>query len=224
MHRRAVLGGIPTALLLGGCTDIITGGDATFEAEPAVVSEDAYSGTGYEEQRVVEQRIERTYDQVGQTVVVRNVIAEYAREVNLGPIGGELARFTVLSTPTVEVGPIGPLNPVEEMSNREIAEMVQKQYGTIQNLQAVDERQVTFLGDSVTVTKFSAEARTEGGQDIDVFVHIGRTESEDDFVLAIGVHPRGIDDQENVDALVEGIRHPAEDVTVATPADETPTE
>jgi hypothetical protein len=224
MHRRAVLAGIPAALTLGGCTDLLSGEDATFEASPAVVAEDAASETGYQERRIAEQRIERTYERVDRTVVVRNVIAEYAREVSLGPIGGELARFTVLSSPTVEVGPIGPLNPIKDMDNREIAEMVQEQYGTIENLQAVGERQVPFLGGDETVTKFSGEARTEGGETVDVFVHISRTQSEDDFVLAIGVHPREVDDEDEVDTLVEGIRHPADDVTVETPSQDTEAE
>lgn len=208
MKRRAVLAGVPTALLLGGCTDLLSGDEVTFEADTAEVSEEARGEADYEEQRVEEQTIERNYDQVDQTVVVVNMLAEYSREVSIGPIGGELARFTVLATPKVEVGPVGPLNPVEDMDNQELAEMVQEEYGSVQNVEEVEEREATMLGETVTVTKFSAEAQTQGGESVDVFMHVAQVESGDDFVLAIGVHPQEIDEQENVDTMMGGVEHP----------------
>jgi len=208
MKRRTVLAGVPAALLLGGCTDVLSGDEVTFEADTATVSEDARSDTGYEETRVEDQTIERNFDQVDQTVVVVNRIAEYSREVSLGPIGGELARFTVVSTPTVEVGPVGPLNPVDDMDDQEIAEMMQNEYEQIQNVEQVDERSVTVLGESVSISKFSAEAQTEGGESVDVFVHIGQTQSEEDFLLAVGVHPQDVDEEDNIDTLISAVQHP----------------
>lgn len=208
MKRRAVLAGVPTALLLGGCSDLLSGDEITFEAETAVVADSAQSEADYEEQRVEDMTIERDYDQVDRTVVVVNRLAEYSRQVSLGPIGGELARFTVLATPKVEVGPVGPLNPVGDMDNKELAEMVQEEYGSVQNVQEVEEREASVLGDSETVTKFSAEAQTQGGESVDVFMHVAKVENGDDFVLGIGVHPQDIDEQENVDTMLAGIEHP----------------
>lgn len=208
MKRRAVVASIPTALLLGGCTDLLSGDDVTFEADTAEVSDDARSEAGYEEQRVEEQTIERNYDRVDRTVVVVNQLAEYSREVSIGPIGGELARFTVLATPKVSVGPLDALNPVGEMDNKDLAEMVQDEYGSVQNVQQVSERETNMLGETVTVTKFSAEAQTQGGESVDVFMHVAQVESGDDFVLAIGVHPQAIDEQESIDTMIGGIEHP----------------
>lgn len=208
MKRRAVLAGASSALLLGGCTDLLSGDEVTFEADTAVVPDQVQSETDYQEQRVEDMTIERDYDRVDRTVVVINRLAEYSNEVEIGPIGGELARFTVLSTPKVEVGPVGPLNPVDDMSEKELAQKLQQEYGSVQNVQEVDERDVSMLGETVSVTKFSAEAETQGGQNVDVFLHIGKVEHEDDIVLAIGVHPQELDEQENVDTLMGGIEHP----------------
>lgn len=208
MKRRAVLAGVPSALLLGGCTDLITGDEERFEADTAVVADQTQSETDYREQRVEDMVVERDYDRVDKTVVVVNRLAEYSKQVSIGPLGGELARFTVLATPKVEVGPIGPLNPIKDMDEEEIAERLQAEYDDVDNIEKVDERDVTILGDTVSVSKFSAEARTQGGQNVDVFIHIGRVENGDDFVLTVGVHPQDLDEQGNIDAMIGGVEHP----------------
>lgn len=210
MKRRAILTGVPTALLLGGCTDLLTGDEQRFEAETAVVAEATLSDTGYEEKRVEDMTIERNFDRVDRTVVVVNRLAEYSRSVNIGPIGGELARFTVLATPKVEVGPVGPLNPIEEMSNKEVAEMVQQEYDSVENIERVGTRDVDLLGGTTEISKFRADTQTQAGESIEVFIHIGKAESGNDFVLAIGVHPRDVDEQENVDAMMTGVEHPVD--------------
>lgn len=209
MKRRAVLAGVPTALLLGGCTDLITGDVERFEADTAVVAEATLSETGYQEKRVEDMKIERNYDQVDKKVVVINRLAEYSKEVSIAGIGGELARFTVLATPKVEVGPVGPLNPVEEMSTKKVAEMVQQEYDTVENIEQVGTREATMLGNTVQVSKFRADAQTQAGESVEVFMHIAKVESGDDFILAIGVHPRDVDEQDNVDTMIGGVEHSA---------------
>ena len=208
MKRRAVVAGVPAALLLGGCTDLLSDDEVTFEADRAVVSEDARSEADYDEKRVGEQVIEREFEQVDRTVVVVNQVAEYARSVELGPIGGELARFTVLASPSVEVGPVGPLNPIDDMDNEELAEMMQDEYDQVDDVEQVDEREVTLLGESVTVSKFSAEAQTEGGESVPVYLHIAQTANGDDFVVTVGVHPQDVDEEDEIDTLIAGVEHP----------------
>jgi hypothetical protein len=210
MKRRAVLAGVPTALLFGGCTDLLTGDEERFEADTAVVAESTRSETGYQEKRVEDMVIEKNYDRVDKTVVVVNRLAEYSKEVNIAGLGGELARFTVLATPKVEVGPVGPLNPVKEMSNKAVAERLQEGYDTVDNIEQVGSREATLLGETVEVAKFQADAETQAGESVEVFIHIARVASGDDFLLAIGVHPRDIDEQDNVDAMMDGVRHPAD--------------
>lgn len=209
MKRRAVLAGLPSALLLGGCTDLITGDEARFEADRGVVSEAALSDTGYEEQSQDQQTIERNFDNVDRTVVVVNKVTEYSRSVDI-PLStdGELARFTVLATPKIDLVPGRPANPVGDMDNDELAERVQNQYDSVENVEQVGEREQELLGETVTVSKYEADAQTEGAS-AEINLHIAQGESEDDFVVAVGVHPTDIDEDDRINRLLEGVTHPA---------------
>lgn len=209
MRRRTLLAGLPATVLLSGCMDLITGDKARFEAQTAVVADDVASDTGYQEKSVRTDRIERTFEQVDRTVVVINSMAEYARSVTVGPLSGELARFTALATPKITIVPGQPANPVDDMDNKALAEMVQSEYSDVSNVQHESDREVQMLGDAVQISKFSARARTQSGESVDVYIHIGQTDNEDDFVIAVGVHPQELDDQDEVDQLVGGIQHPA---------------
>lgn len=209
MRRRTVVAGVPGSLLFTGCTDLITGNEARFEADRAVVADDVAADTGYEEVEVRTDEIRREFEGVDRTVVVTNSMAEYARSVDIGPLDGELARFTALATPQIDIVPGRPANPVGDMDDREIAEMVQSEYDDIDNVEQVDTREVELLGDAVEISKFAADAETVAGESVQVYMHIGQTENEDDFVIVVGVHPRDIDDQDEVDALVGGVQHPA---------------
>lgn len=209
MRRRSVIAGVPAAVLFSGCMDLIRGDEARFEADTARVPADVAADTGYEEVEITDDEIRREFDQVDRTVVVVNSIAEYARSVDLGPIGGELARFTALATPKIDIVPGRPANPVGDMDAKEIAEMVQNQYDDIGNVEHVGSRDVELLGDTIEVSKFSADARTAGGEDVPVYMHIGETDNEDDFVVVVGVHPRDVDDQDEIDTLIGAVEHPA---------------
>lgn len=209
MKRRTVLAGVPSALLLGGCTDLLTEEEVRFEAERAIVSEAALSDSEYEESGQKEDSIERDFDEVDRTVVVVNKMSEYARSVDIGlGLGGELARFTALSTPKIDIVPGRSENPIGDMNNDELAEMLQEEYDDIENIQRIDARQGTLLGEDVEITRYEAEAQTDG-ESIEVEMHIAQGENEDDFLVALGVHPQEIDDQEEIDRLIDGIEHPA---------------
>lgn len=196
-------------MLFSGCMDLIRGDEARFEADTARVPEDVAADTGYEEVEVTNDEIRREFDQVDRTVVVVNSIAEYARSVEIGPIGGELARFTALATPKIDLVPGRPANPVGDMDAREIAEMVQNKYDDIDNVEHVDDWNAELLGDTIEISKFAADARTAAGQDVAVYMHIGETDNEDDFVVVVGVHPQDVDDEDEIDTLIGGVEHPA---------------
>lgn len=200
---------MPAAVLFSGCTDLVMGNEAHFEADRAVVADDVVADSGYDEVEVRDDEIRREFEKVDRTVVVTNSMAEYARSVNIGPLGGELARFTALATPKIDIVPGRPANPVGDMDDREIAEMVQSEYDDIDNVERVDTREVELLGDATEISKFAADAETVGGESVQVYMHIGQTDNEDDFVIVVGVHPRDVDDQDEIDALIGGVEHPA---------------
>ncbi len=208
MHRRAVLAAIPT-IAFAGCTDFFTGDQVEFSADTAVVADDALEATDYEHQNTTEDEIRRDIENVDREVVVTNVMSEYSRSLDLVVATGELARFTVMATPVVEVGPVGPLNPVADMDNDELAELVQEEYSEINNIAQIDERQVQLAGEQTTVDRFRADAVLTDGTEIEVHIHIAQARSEEDFLITIAVHPSDLDEQDRIDQLVTNIQHPA---------------
>lgn len=201
------------ALLLvsSGCMGFFSG-PVTFEATPADVGSGAQEETGYTLERAETMNVSREFSAAGQSkeVTAVNYLREYKRKADLGPLGErELARFVVLSTPEVKVGP-KTFNPIGEMSNKQLALQLQSSYDSIENIETVSSRNVTVLGKSTEVTKFKATAKTNGGTSVDVYLHVTKVNHEEDFVVAIAVHPQQLDEQQRIDTLLAGIEHPAD--------------
>lgn len=212
-HRRVVAALAVTGLLLtSGCIGFLTGSESlAFESEPVAVSDAALEETGYEEQRRTEQTVERTFSVAGQerTVTATNHLAEYGKSA--GTLFGDtqVSRFVAFTTPEVEVAGQGPFNPVGELSNRQLALRLTEQYDRLENVRRESNRTATAFGSETTVSKFRADARVAGGQEVEVFLHVAKIQHEGDFVIAIAVHPTQVDEEANVDRLVGGIEHPA---------------
>jgi len=214
MKRRTVIAGVPSVLLLGGCTDLLTENEIEFEAERGVVTESARSDANYTAANRTEDTRELEYDSVDRTVVVTNKLTEYSRSVDLPlSVSGELARFTVLASPEVTVVPGEPANPLADMDNDDLAETVQEQYETIENVQKLDERETELLEETVTVGRYEADAETQGeATDVNLHVAQGKSERSDggsDFVVTVAVNPADIDERDNVDRMLSGVEHPA---------------
>ena len=211
-HRRAVAALAVAALLLtSGCIGFLTGSESlSFESEPVAVTDAALEETGYEEQRRTEQSIERTFSIAGEerTVTATNHLAEYGRSP--GTLFGDtqVARFVAVTTPEVEIAGQGPFNPVGELSNRQLALRLTEQYDRVENVRWESNRTVTAFGSETTVSKFRADARIAGGQEVEVFLHITKLRHEGDFVIAVAIHPTQLDEEANVDRLIRGIDHP----------------
>jgi len=206
MTRRAVAALLALLTITAGCSAL--SGATTFTAERGTVSESAQSSTDYSLANEDTQEVTRSF--AGQEVVVKNQLTEYARSTSLPVFGDQqVARFSVFTTPAVEVAGQGPFNPVADLNNTQLALRLQAQYDTIDNVQFESNRTETMLGDEVTVSKFRADAQTTEGTDTEVFMHLAQTRSGDDYVIAIAVYPAQLDgEQENVDTLLNGVQHP----------------
>jgi len=212
-YRRTVAAAALAALLVtSGCIGFLTGEESfAFESEPVAVTDAALEETEYVEQRREETVQNRTFTVAGQEREVRvtNHLAEYARSTDT-PLGDQqVARFTVFSTPEVKIAGQGPFNPVGELSDRQLALRLQKQYDAIENVSFESNRTVTALGNETQVSKFRADATLAGGQDVEVFLHVTKFRHEGDYVIAVAIHPTRADEEANVDRLIEGIDHPA---------------
>jgi len=210
MRRQLAAALLVVLMVSSGCIGFLTGSSAlTFAANDVRVSDQALSETGYEESRDESQNVTRTVSAAGETrnVTVTNHVAEYQRSVSLLGSSQPLARATVIASPEVEVAG-QTFNPLADLSDRDLAQQLQSEYDTVENVQFESNRTVTVLGDEVTVSKFSAEATTQGGQSVDVFVHITKTKDGDDFVVGVAVYPQRLDgEQQAVDTLLSGIEH-----------------
>lgn len=221
MTRRAVAALLALLTVTAGCS-AITGQPTTFTASDVSVSEAAKSDTGYSLQNRSTQRIERTF--AGQKVVVSNKLAEYARTVE-APVFGDtkIARFTVFATPAVEVAGQGPFNPVADLNNTQLVLRLQAQYEAVSNVRFESNRTQTMLGQETTVSKFRADARTVGGTQVEVFIHITKVQHGDDFVLAVAVHPTRVEEQQKVNAMLRGVQHAGSGGSGDGGGDSTPT-
>jgi hypothetical protein len=210
-HRRALANVAVVALLLtAGCIGFLTGEEAlAFDADPVRVADDARAEAGYEEVRVESMAVNRSFTVAGETrnVSVTNHVAAYQRAVDLGPLGSEpFARFTVLSTPEVEIAG-RTLNPVGGLSDRELATRLQSQYDSIENVRFAGNRTVEILGEGRTVSRFDATT-TVAGTEVDLALHVAKFRHGEDFVVAIGVYPARLDgERARVETMLRGVEH-----------------
>ena len=213
LSRRAFAAALSGTVVAGsGCLGFITGEEAQeFEASPATVADAALEETDYQQsgdQESEEMEVTRTVEGAEQErdIVAVNYISQYERQVSFLGMEKRAAVFVAFSTPKVEI--LGKtFNPVGEMSDKELVQQVQGKYeGLSVEEDPVDVRETQMLGDTVEVSKFEGQA-TLDGSNVDVYVHVGQTDHDGDFVIPIGVYPQQIDDEEAVMTLINAIEH-----------------
>lgn len=213
MRRRTTIAVALAALVLAsGCLGFLSG-PLTFAANEATASDAALQESGYEKIEVRSSEVTRTFSAAGQSknVTVTNWAAMYERTVDV-PVLGErrAAVFSTFSTPEVEV--LGEtFNPIEKMSDRDIAMRAQQQYQSLSIGQAAGTRTLSVLGHSTEVTKFEGTATLQGGEQVEVFVHVTKVNDGSDYVVAMAIYPQKLDgEQQRVNTLLEGLEHQTE--------------
>ncbi|AHG04035.1 hypothetical protein HALDL1_10820 [Halobacterium sp. DL1] len=210
MHRRtAVVLAFAALVATSGCLGILSG-PVTFSASAATVGDSTLDETGYEEASVTSSEITKTFSAAGQSknVTVTNQVAMYERNVDVPVLGEQRAAvFSAFASPEVSV--VGQtFNPIKDYSNRELAELAQEQYSSLSIGEEVGTRTVTVLEETAEVSKFDGTATFQGGQSVDVYVHVTKVKHDGDFVVAVAIYPQALDDeQQHVDALLEGLEH-----------------
>ncbi|QDX41278.1 DUF6517 family protein [Salarchaeum sp. JOR-1] len=206
-RRTAVAVALAALVLASGCLGFLSG-PVTFNANKVTVEDSTLQSSGYEEVSVEKMQINRTFEAAGQskTVEITNWVAQYEKRVSILGVERRAAVFGTFSSPEVSV--LGQsFNPLDTYNDREIAQLIQQQYGTISDLNAVSNTTMTVLGHSTTVTKFSGTANFDG-QSIDVFVHVTKVNDGGDIVAAVGVYPQQLDgEEEHVHTLLRNLRH-----------------
>ncbi|WP_408958357.1 DUF6517 family protein [Natrinema sp. 74] len=209
MNRRRVLAGIGAAGLasLSGCLGLV--GMAKHESAPAGVKSSTRAETGYEQTAVEEIGVKKEVPGGGitGTVSVTNHMTKHEKTVDMGPLGRKRgAVFNVLTTPKVKL--LGKqFNPVEEMSTKELVELVENNYNGIGNISHEEDTEITILEETTTRSRFTADAKFNG-QSVTVDLHITKAvEANGDLIVTIGVYPEQLRMQEepNVTALAKAV-------------------
>jgi hypothetical protein len=90
--------------------------------------------------------------------------------------------------------------------------LVQSRYQGLADIEQVNSRNLQILGEQANVTKYSATARLGNDREVDVYVHVTKIRHEEDFIVAVGVYPQQLDNEEdNILEMMRSIEHPSED-------------
>ncbi|WP_458206387.1 DUF6517 family protein [Haladaptatus sp. NG-SE-30] len=209
MKRTLVAGTFLAVLVVtSGCLGFILGDSLAFSANKATVGDETVSNTGYEKASVEQKPVTRTFEAAGQSreVKVTNWLAQYEKTAGIpGVAEGTASTFVVLSSPKFEVAG-KPINPLAKYSDRKLVEKFVSGYANVNDLEKTGSKEVTMLGKTTDVTKFTTTAKSNGAE-VEVNIHVTKVEHGDDVVVALAVYPKKIDESENVYKLIEGIEH-----------------
>lgn len=214
MHRRSFLLATTAVASAGfaGCTGLLDDDPLVFESAPATIPASVLSEAGYEQTSAEELRVEHPVEVAGQreTLIVTAWQIQHEKHLDV-PLGGspEIASFTILTSPQIAV--LGrEFNPIANLSTEDLANQLQDQYDEIQHVELDQETPITVLGTESERARFTANTQL-GGARIELYLHLlNPVDNENDHILAAGVHPRRLPDEEsNVIAMMEAIDHPA---------------
>jgi hypothetical protein len=209
MKRREVLAGVGTAAVVGttGCLGVV--GMDEHEASPGGVDPAVREQTGYEQTNIEEITIRETVERMGisEEITVRNYLTRHEKSVELGPAGSvSAATFAVLSSPRISIAGRA-LNPIREMSARELVDLVESNLERINNVNHVEDRETTILDEETVEGIFEGETQLQGFT-IDLRLHVTESvQAESDHLVTIGGYPRRLRDSEEEDlrAMMDGV-------------------
>jgi hypothetical protein len=200
-----------------GCIGFITGDEPlSATSDDVAVSENTLSATDYELVRQKTVGINKTVTVADQerTIKATNHLRVYSRDVPLQvedvtlPADMAVTRFAVLSSPKAEIAGQS-LNPIGHLSEEKLVKKFLDEYDGIDELDFAGNRTVESLGESRTVSTFTATVQITENVEIPVLLHVTTFAHEDDYITAIAIHPKQIDEQQRIDQLLNGLEHPA---------------
>jgi hypothetical protein len=210
VRRRGLALALAVLLATSGCLGAVSGGSTTFEADPADVDEAAASQTGFEKNGTRDSVVTRELgpEGVSETVRVVNKVTTYEKALEIPLLGtARLGVFSIVSSPAVEVAG-QTFNPIADYSNDQLVQLVTDRFGSLSGVERVSSTEITVLGTETRVTKYAATT-TAQGQEIEVFVHLGKVRHENDFLVGVGVYPRQLDQESAIRSLFRAVEHPA---------------
>ncbi|RXK51373.1 DUF6517 family protein [Halorientalis pallida] len=213
--RRRILAAVAVAglMTMAGCGFLLGTEALEFSASQATASDEALDDTGYEEANVSQQVVEREFEAAGQTreVVVTNHLAQYERQVGLERIGEQRAAAVVaFSSPQIKLPTGDTLNPIGDMSEREILTNFNTNYQGISVGNQTGSQNVSVLGADRSIEQFDGTA-TLAGQEVDVVIHAGKFKHGSDYIGVVAIYPEmAAGEEDRVVTLLNGLEHETE--------------
>ncbi|WP_226006768.1 DUF6517 family protein [Natrinema salinisoli] len=214
--RRSLLaaGATGTVALTAGCLGFVLGNEPLeFDADRVAPTDQKLDETGYEEQEVNEETIERSEEIGG---VERDFKASlwtsvYTKTVEYAGQEREGSAFAAVSIPGMTVAGRS-VNPLADMSNKELLEeflsQLEGENGSIDDIQHDETFSLDILGESRDVDAFTGETEMDG-QTIEIEIKVTSFDHEDDLLVLLGVYPKRLTEESaNVEELMESAEHP----------------
>ena len=236
-NRREITLGIASGVVIGsaGCMDLLEDG-VTAQSEPAAIEEHVVNENNLTFDDYDSHVIDEDFEIAGETRDVNinshfTIYSKEAEDVSLddGSTNGgtddgyedeiiagmeeDAVGITIISTPSESIAG-QELNPVTRMSDERLLtefndEMVD---GEIQNIEMVNEHDVTVLGTETVANEYEIDAETDSEDDIPISVIIFEVKNEDDIILGVGGFPTGLGQQGDVLTAFTGIEHPVDNI------------
>lgn len=210
----ALLAVLAVAALTAGCVGFLTGAEPLeFSANETLVGDAALEETGYQEadNRTFTQRFNASVAGQERQVTVTNHVYSYNRTLAVEPGANasvettSALRFVVASTPNARVAG-QTLNPIAGLSAGQLIERFLP--GDRANVRFEGNRSVRALGEQRTVSTYRTSPRANANRS--ALIHLATFEHEGDVIVAAALHPRRIDEQARIDALIAGLEQHAE--------------
>lgn len=181
-------------------------------ASPATIPDNALAPTEYRHQNTTEVPITYPLGMGGlsQAVTVRTWLSAYAPET----MADSPAFLVVVSSPDVEVAGAS-LNPLTQLSNRELTRFVLERVAEAKNLggvsgasglEEVGVQSVTVLGSTADLVSYAGVAEVEG-ETVSVVINVVSVHHGSDVIVAMGVHQADESETRTQAALVRAIEH-----------------
>lgn len=199
---------VAVVLVLAGCSGTLV----EFTASPATIPEPALAPQGYVHGNTTALPI--TY-RVGAPGFSQDVTAEtWVSGYSKTTAENQTAVLVLYSSPDVEVANTS-VNPLRQLSNRELVQFVLDRTTDLRVLGGVDDvtdlrevgaRNVTVLGAPTQLVSYAGTAELEG-RSVAIVVNVAVVDHEGDVVVALGIHEAALDETATHAALVERTVH-----------------
>lgn len=201
-HRQKILQGAALLAVFGillvvafvpaGFLGLAINDKTTFTASPAAPDNATVTEAGYELQTADEVTVEQEISLAGQdrTIVVNNQRRTYERAVAVQNRSFNTGVFVTLSTPAIRVAGSSQ-NPLADMSDRELLQRFSDQLtdgSGNPDFERVGTREAAMAGSATDVGEFQTTVSVDG-EPQEVIVYVTRVRSQNDIIVAVGVHP-----------------------------------